>query len=50
MTMIPGPLHYQFMIEMPDQFTWDYLEEGARDLARCDRKEIVDKTHKMLSQ
>lgn len=24
----PKPLHYQFMIEMPEQFTWEYLEEG----------------------
>ena len=24
----PKPLHYQFMIEMPEQFEWEYLEEG----------------------
>ncbi|CAH0345785.1 DUF2249 domain-containing protein [Bacillus sp. CECT 9360] len=24
----PRPLHYQFMIERPDQFTWEYLQEG----------------------
>ena len=24
----PRPLHYQFMIELSDQFTWEYLEEG----------------------
>ncbi len=24
----PRPLYYQFLIEMPDQFTWEYLEEG----------------------
>jgi uncharacterized protein (DUF2249 family) len=24
----PRPLHYQFMMERPDQFTWEYLEEG----------------------
>jgi uncharacterized protein (DUF2249 family) len=24
----PKPLHYQFMIEKPDQFTWEYLEQG----------------------
>jgi uncharacterized protein (DUF2249 family) len=24
----PRPLYYQFMAEMPDQFQWDYLEEG----------------------
>lgn len=24
----PKPLHYQFMIEMPNQFEWEYLEEG----------------------
>ncbi|MBH1940406.1 DUF2249 domain-containing protein [Mobilitalea sibirica] len=24
----PKPLHYQFIIEMPDQFEWEYLENG----------------------
>ena len=24
----PKPLLYQFMIEMPEQYQWDYLEEG----------------------
>jgi uncharacterized protein (DUF2249 family) len=24
----PRPLHYQFIIEMPEQFEWSYLEEG----------------------
>ena len=24
----PRPLHYQFMMELPDQFEWQYLEEG----------------------
>ena len=24
----PKPLHYQFMHERPDQFEWEYLEEG----------------------
>lgn len=24
----PKPLHYQFMVERADQFTWEYLEEG----------------------
>lgn len=24
----PKPLHYQFMHERTDLFTWDYLEEG----------------------
>lgn len=24
----PRPLHYQFMIEMPEQFEWEYLEQG----------------------
>jgi uncharacterized protein (DUF2249 family) len=24
----PRPLHYQFMMERPEQFTWEYLEEG----------------------
>ncbi len=24
----PKPLYYQFMIEMPEQFEWEYLEEG----------------------
>ncbi|EPR30317.1 hypothetical protein I656_00037 [Geobacillus sp. WSUCF1] len=24
----PRPLQYQFMMERPDQFTWEYLEEG----------------------
>ena len=24
----PKPLHYQFMHERPDQFGWDYLEQG----------------------
>jgi len=24
----PRPLYYQFLIEMPDKFDWQYLEEG----------------------
>lgn len=24
----PQPLYYQFMMERPEQFTWQYLEEG----------------------
>lgn len=24
----PRPLHYQFMIERPESFTWEYLEKG----------------------
>ena len=24
----PRPLYYQFLIELPDQFTWEYLEQG----------------------
>ncbi len=24
----PRPLHYQFIIELPDSFEWEYLEEG----------------------
>ncbi len=24
----PKPLRYQFMIEKPDEFSWEYLEEG----------------------
>lgn len=24
----PRPLYYQFLIEMPDLFIWEYLEEG----------------------
>ncbi len=24
----PKPLYYQFAAELPDQFTWDYLEQG----------------------
>jgi uncharacterized protein (DUF2249 family) len=24
----PKPLYYQFAAEHPDQFTWDYLEQG----------------------
>jgi uncharacterized protein (DUF2249 family) len=24
----PKPLRYQFEAEMPDRFTWEYLEEG----------------------
>lgn len=24
----PKPLHYQFIMEMPDTFEWQYLEEG----------------------
>lgn len=24
----PKPLYYQFLHERPEQFTWDYLEEG----------------------
>ncbi|MFZ5988161.1 MAG: DUF2249 domain-containing protein [Bacillota bacterium] len=24
----PRPLHYQFMAELPDQFEWQYLEQG----------------------
>ncbi len=24
----PRPLHYQFIMERPDTFLWEYLEEG----------------------
>jgi uncharacterized protein (DUF2249 family) len=24
----PRPLHYQFIMELPNQFEWEYLEEG----------------------
>lgn len=24
----PRPLHYQFIMKMPEQFEWEYLEEG----------------------
>ncbi|TXL65747.1 DUF2249 domain-containing protein [Cerasibacillus terrae] len=24
----PKPLHYQFMMERKDQFSWEYLEDG----------------------
>ena len=24
----PKPLHYQILAEMPDQFDWEYLEQG----------------------
>lgn len=24
----PRPLHYQFIMELKDQFEWEYLEEG----------------------
>lgn len=24
----PKPLYYQFAAEMPNQFTWEYLEKG----------------------
>lgn len=24
----PRPLYYEFMHERPEQFSWDYLEEG----------------------
>lgn len=24
----PQPLYYQFMMERPEQFSWEYLEEG----------------------
>lgn len=24
----PKPLYYQFQAELPDSFSWDYLEEG----------------------
>ena len=24
----PRPLYYQFSAEMPDTFTWEYLEQG----------------------
>ncbi|WP_315065748.1 DUF2249 domain-containing protein [uncultured Clostridium sp.] len=24
----PRPLHYQFIMEFPEQFEWEYLEEG----------------------
>lgn len=24
----PKPLYYQFLHERPDQFTWEYLEQG----------------------
>lgn len=24
----PRPLHYQFIMELPEQFAWEYLEQG----------------------
>ncbi len=24
----PRPLHYQFIMELPDQFEWEYIEQG----------------------
>ncbi len=24
----PAPLHYQFLAERPDQFSWEYVEKG----------------------
>lgn len=24
----PAPLYYQFIAERPDEFTWDYIEQG----------------------
>jgi len=24
----PRPLHYQFLAELPEQFEWEYLEQG----------------------
>ena len=24
----PRPLHYQFLMELPEQFEWEYLEQG----------------------
>ena len=27
----PRPLYYEFLHERPDQFTWEYLEEGPRE-------------------
>jgi uncharacterized protein (DUF2249 family) len=24
----PRPLHYQFIMELPEKFEWEYLEEG----------------------
>ncbi|MFZ5989042.1 MAG: DUF2249 domain-containing protein [Bacillota bacterium] len=24
----PRPLHYQFIMELPEQFEWEYLEQG----------------------
>lgn len=27
----PKPLYYQFQVEMPGAFTWEYLEQGPHD-------------------
>ena len=27
----PKPLYYQFLHERPEQFSWDYLEEGPEN-------------------
>jgi uncharacterized protein (DUF2249 family) len=27
----PIPLHYQFKLERPDMFTWDYIEQGLTE-------------------
>lgn len=24
----PAPLHYQFLAERPDEFNWDYVQQG----------------------
>ena len=27
----PKPLYYQFLHERPDEFSWDYLQEGPEE-------------------
>lgn len=37
----PRPLHYQFQIEMPGKFTWDYLQSGP-DLWRVRIQKVAN--------
>ena len=40
----PKPLYYQFLHERPDQFTWEYLEEGPMVWRVAIRRQTKDET------
>ena len=40
----PKPLYYQFLHERPDQFDWEYLEEGPTTWRVAIRRQMSPRT------